>query len=484
MELPRKADADPSPGWHLVESKKSRNTRLREALPATSNSMTLPTLDHDYTGLLRGPTTRKKNKKARLRASKAAVDKTVSTPALRPDHTGLPRTPTAPSLTDYSFRIASHIPSVYNLQALRHFTTYVATIKEIGHANLQSFAKYLHPLSLLRLSREGTELPEDVPGTGEYAIVRRSFGLVARVRMTADTLDAEGVPVPTIVSLNGAAITVRDWLAGLTEPDVELPTECDIEPIRNRPWDRPQMGHLTTQHRRSGTPVADIAPPGTPSRAGWYNLVDCGLLRLDRSTRAQVKAIVRHHLSKRFPHHCGFGMVTRLRGFPNIDFLNRMTLNMSDHSFMHFFGADLPCLSHVVDVKDPPGAAIAKMTGLRHLELRFQSRMWSHTSNPWPNDRLQYVFNGGRGCNPNLENMASVDPRGFPCRKAMIDYLLSFTYQYIKAIPDITLTGYIKHSTGDRWMGIFATNIFRRRMLEERLAEHIVQIKALQPAEL
>ncbi|KAK3658816.1 hypothetical protein LTR56_001687 [Elasticomyces elasticus] len=477
MGPPRKADADPSPGWQLVERKKSRNNRLRDAPPLATKAVSVPIFHSEYSHLRCPPNT--------------------------------------PAPTNHSYRTASHVPSVSDLHALRHFVTYLAAMKEIGDANLHSFAKYIHPLTLLRVSHEGVELPNDAQGTGEYAVVRSKLGLVARLRMTADVLDLTGIPITMIVLADGTTIPLKDWLSGLPEPAVNLPTGVEGFQLQYKWWcERGQFCDFPTlpeniQHTLLLHMVGEVCEvtvrPDLDSRHGrkqgywllrrfprvedglalgrydgpkqlpWWEMhLERSILGLNKSSRIQAQKIIRQHTTKYFrslPVFRDIFEVPKIAPTLRLDFLNRIQLTFSDTEYAVFFGAELPFVPRR-SVGPPVATGLGKLLGIRYLEISFQSTMKRDTCNSWPHDAHH-----PRDCVDGDPGSEDVDRGGFPCRKAIVDYLLSFAYKYIKKIPNVNLTGCIKESTRDRWMSILHTNESHFPGFDERLSAHIKQIK-------
>ncbi|KAK5715268.1 hypothetical protein LTR17_016869 [Elasticomyces elasticus] len=476
MDLPRKADADPSPGWQLVESRKTKKVRFRNAPPA----MSCRTLTPDYLGLLR-----------------------ITIPSD-------PRSLKERYGEEYAILV--------------DFAT-----RAIQYANLTSLAMYMHPLELLHLPAPITwpdKYQYATSGVREIAVVRRSLELVARLRIGL-RFTASGNCQAVVVTgdEDNHGVSFKEWLAGLAEPDVVIPTGeygyevqakwweargqfCDFpalpEDIQHKlllhmvgqvcgiapkwdlaPWQSPP-GHLLTQCVKPDimpNPDQDV-PLAMPQTTGWYNLIDCGLLRLNKSSSEQVQKISRHHLTKHVTHHSSIYMVTDIRGYPNLDFLNRIQLAMSDFQYILFFGVELPYITSQVGATEPPATVLAKLSGLRYLEICFESIINFYYCNPWPCDRGPYGKYRDHFRSTDGQNAPDVDYGGFPCRKAMVDYLLSFAYKYIKTIPHVNLTGCIKQSTRDRWMDIFGAYKLRPETFEQKLLSHIAQIKALEDTEL
>ncbi|KAK5683216.1 hypothetical protein LTS10_004747 [Elasticomyces elasticus] len=473
MDPPRKADADPGPGWQLVE--------------------------------------RKKNKVARLRAEQTATSKVSTFPALTPDQLGLLRItiPTDPrSLKD------------------RYGEDYAILVdfaqRDIRDANLQSLAKYMHPLELLHLPAPITwpdKYQYATSGVREITVVRRSLELVTRFRIGL-RFTASGICQAVIITGNedNRGVSIKEWLAGLAEPDVELPTgECGYElqakwwEARGRFCDFPALSE-DIQHKLLLHMVGEVCEAVMQPGYGWdkvnpgyllrqtidspqlfalgryftdyesherHHQLPRGLFRLDKSTCQQLQSILRCHVTKRFssyPEYQGYHrQILELQALPSLAFLNRIQLKLSDREYARFFGAVLHL--PLFDSRPAPAAALlAELPGLRHIEICFESVIEMYLASDQRGD-TQYLagwFFSGRGIKQQLAKHAAL-----PCRKAIVDFLLSFAYKHLKDIPRVNLTGDIKQSTRDRWMIIFSTDECDREAMEARLDAHIGYIKNL-----
>ncbi|KAK4541072.1 hypothetical protein LTR36_008297 [Oleoguttula mirabilis] len=123
----------------------------------------------------------------------------------------------------------------------------------------------------------------------------------------------------------------------------------------------------------------------------------------------------------------------------------------------------------------------APLPALRHLELWFQSTLERWCSTPFPHDTLGFpkVHQARqRALYGWDERYKGLDFSACPCRKAIIDYIMCFAYKYIKHIPHVSLTGYVKESTRDRWLVALRTRSSREQ-LETTINERIEKIKRI-----
>jgi hypothetical protein len=121
------------------------------------------------------------------------------------------------------------------------------------------------------------------------------------------------------------------------------------------------------------------------------------------------------------------------RGFQSVhsvetyNHLNRIQLDFDDLSYLTFFGGRLPGTwkSSRDDYGDPgPDATMLQMLpNLRYLELWFHSTVNAEDSNPWPPPT-----NWGGG-----ETKVYVK-EDYPCRRGMVDRILTFGYRHLKDI--------------------------------------------------
>ena len=126
---------------------------------------------------------------------------------------------------------------------------------------------------------------------------------------------------------------------------------------------------------------------------------------------------------------------------------------------------DLACLRHVklcmgyndffsfflVNVHRDPGifasydaGLLARLPQLRSLELYFDA-LKADFANPWSSADLSNrgrKFTAGR----------------LPCQKVLADWILAYAYRYLRLVPEVKLSGYIKTSVRQKWERILGSS--------------------------
>ncbi|KAK5134733.1 hypothetical protein LTR08_006108 [Meristemomyces frigidus] len=160
--------------------------------------------------------------------------------------------------------------------------------------------------------------------------------------------------------------------------------------------------------------------------------------------------------------------------------LNKLQLTFTDVQYVDFFHAAIPaCVPHFLGFTQwhdqAPAVVLAQMPVLRYLELWFHSTLRREHATPFPHRAVR----GGPIKNiEEIENEYGLDVDGYPCRKAIVEYIMCFAYQDIGHVARINLTGYVKTSTRDRWLGVFGA-LTGREAIEKTIDERMMEIRSI-----
>ncbi|TKA78131.1 hypothetical protein B0A55_02713 [Friedmanniomyces simplex] len=124
----------------------------------------------------------------------------------------------------------------------------------------------------------------------------------------------------------------------------------------------------------------------------------------------------------------------------NFHFLRHLQLCFTNREYIDFFRVDLPPFNAQFGWTANAGADILNdLPLLSELEIFFRPPT-SRKASPWePDSKLSY------------EPALFAGYSGFPCQKVLVDWILCFAADYVKKIPRVKLTGYIKTITKKKW---------------------------------
>ncbi|GIZ47407.1 hypothetical protein CKM354_001049800 [Cercospora kikuchii] len=191
---------------------------------------------------------------------------------------------------------------------------------------------------------------------------------------------------------------------------------------------------------------------------------DRNILTLNKEIYQLVQPIIRRRTIKRL---CYFYVITEglNPAYAFVNNLTRLQLTFSDTEYTSFFHLILPGLRHLVDQDDHHTTAWLQLPQLKYLELWFDAPLDPEESNVW-------LMEWETLPSSDIDKYAEV--HRFPCRKTMIDWILTAAFRYIQHIPTVNFTGYVKTVTRNKWLEIFRNKRERESQLaqvQEKLQE-------------
>ncbi|KAK3110228.1 hypothetical protein LTR53_015692 [Teratosphaeriaceae sp. CCFEE 6253] len=404
--------------------------------------------------------------------------------------------------------------SRYSAYSLEHDPVYVIAMRENHLHNVQSLAHFAHPLELVPWTLWRANVHQPLV----YLAVRQSLGVRRALKLSSTAAEKEmGVQNLVLSDIDGCIIsTLSEWLAGLGVPELEHCTGARGYDLQHKWWSRRGkfcdflalpvlvqrkiLLHVVGEvcavvDRSSSQPAYLLQAPESRIEAfvscNWFptyawnnNTVPIcqSILRTNKTVRQEMQNIMQHHVTKRFGRAHIFDELTFLPEFPRLDFLSRLQLALSDRDFLHFIGADVECAEpHRIysDFPGCPAVALSTMPNVRYLEFYFES---IHSCKGCLRPCAKPIRDDQNGNDePGLTTGACELER--PCRKAMVDYVLCFAYEYVKHISKINLTGYIKDSTKQRWLRLLHIVYDRRNSDVQRLDERLEALRSTPASE-
>ncbi|KAK3075301.1 hypothetical protein LTR53_001502 [Teratosphaeriaceae sp. CCFEE 6253] len=396
----------------------------------------------------------------------------------------------------------------YPAYSLESNLIYAMAMPEVRLHNLQSLAHFAHPLELRpwQIWRGTVHQPL------RYLLVRRSLGVCTYIQLSSTAAEHNmGVQNLVLTNINGRIIcTLSEFLNGLGVPELENCTGSYGFDLQNRWWsargkfcdflDLPDLVQHTILLQLAGdvdvmlsdtwshprcslwTPVTEIRILARrslyhPEISHEINSIPWDILRTNKIVRRKMQRIMRYHVTKHFARVEEYDKLTFLPIYADLTMLTRMQLAQCDRDFLHFFGADVECTnSERIYSAFPgcPGVALSLMSNVRYLELCFESiHSCEGCLRPCvklEEDEQDHDDDDDDGGPRVLARMCKLER---PCRRAMVDYIMCFAYEYVKHIPKVNLTGYVKGSTKQKWLGILHIAYDRQNYDVQRLNERL-----------
>lgn len=110
-----------------------------------------------------------------------------------------------------------------------------------------------------------------------------------------------------------------------------------------------------------------------------------------------------------------------------------------------------------------------KFSGVRYLEIYFESTLDPVGSNPWG----VYWH----------DTDSQVDCAIYPCRKTLLDWIVLFIFPHVQHIASVSLTGFVKNCTREKWLARLGKGADRRQA-RENVAQEMAELRRLKPADL
>jgi hypothetical protein len=186
---------------------------------------------------------------------------------------------------------------------------------------------------------------------------------------------------------------------------------------------------------------------GIPRDTPKISAVDWRLLSLNKATSKMALQVIRFDTIKNFSDINDLRQ-TVLDAPPNLmDCLSRLQLSFSDAKYFDFFQVTLPAyLASPSTDSHSTAAVLLSLPNLRYLDLWFhstipQSNFFATPHISWHSANHTVANNGTITC-------------PYPCRHAIVDYIMCWAYPFIAHIPKVNITGYVKTKTRNAWLRI------------------------------
>lgn len=373
-----------------------------------------------------------------------------------------------------------------------------AVNRQLKAHNNSSFDKFVNPLTISMLERRPWH--DFVLGTRtQLCCVIGGVEFTARVALYI----SKGEPM---VVYKDDSIRFQDWLSSLSldaGPDILGPPGYkklhDWHQARGAQQQCPRLnddvmrivllhaigevrnvrmhsvvGFMTTMkydnHDRGarGTQVENcrglpLGPPAIPK-------LDRRVMCINKQLAQTARRVLEYDTIKSFDEFHTIASMMR-EAPPNfLESLSRVQLAFNDQDHLNFFRIPLPGLELSFDyINDPPRSSVLKeLPNLNYLELWFNS----------PADSAGYINIDWDPSSWTQSCPGSYKYCRYPCRRAMVDYILCFAYSAIAHIRSVNLTGYVKNETRNHWLSILQDGVNRDNHLEaaeQRIKEILAQ---------
>ncbi|CAK1366245.1 unnamed protein product [Cercospora beticola] len=366
-----------------------------------------------------------------------------------------------------------------------------SALKFLGPFDCATFSQYCNPVQISSLKCRPQRIREIE--VRYFALTRR--GLVAKVPLyLQESAGNHGHPKERaeLLVLDGDSLRpFADWLGDLPAPlgppllgkdgyhsmhmwhrerrkftSTKLPCFADMSTEIKENILLHMVGEVCTLDFKYcwEEPVGPLLPDFDTPLYGYE--LDRNVITLSKEIHQLVQPIIRRGTIKSLRYYY---VITEALNPAHtfVNYLTRLQLTFSDTEYICFFHLILPGLRHLVYQDDNHATALSQLPQLKYLELWFDAPLDPEESNVW---YLQWETEAS----PDIDKYAQV--HRFPCRKTMIDWILTAAFPYIQHIPTVNVTGYVKTVTRTKWLEIFRN----KRARESQLAQVQEKLKELE----
>jgi hypothetical protein len=224
--------------------------------------------------------------------------------------------------------------------------------------------------------------------------------------------------------------------------DFKVPVDWSVNPPINQRDQRLVLGNgysrplLTTPHYVRITSVDNIEELG--ERVPAPNL---SILAISKQVRSEALQAGWEGTRKYFFDTMIFQSVVQAQGGPraNYNCLAKIQLNFTHKAYFKFFGVEAERT-----IRHSPltamGSYLQNLPKPTDLQMRFRSPEDGWDGMPWGD--LYGI----------TEDRRPVEC----CQRTMVDWIMTFAFPYVKAIPKVTLEGYVKKDSKKKWEEILS----------------------------
>ncbi|KAF2659956.1 hypothetical protein K491DRAFT_688810 [Lophiostoma macrostomum CBS 122681] len=118
--------------------------------------------------------------------------------------------------------------------------------------------------------------------------------------------------------------------------------------------------------------------------------------------------------------------------------LGKIELNFTHKMYFQFFGVEDDASNHTIhlDSSKSKGSYLTRIPNLTELRIRFRNFEDGWLGFPWTDSY-------------------STDPRDYLsvtcCQRTMVDWIMTLAFPFIKSLPKVTLEGYVRKPSKDKW---------------------------------
>jgi hypothetical protein len=137
------------------------------------------------------------------------------------------------------------------------------------------------------------------------------------------------------------------------------------------------------------------------------------------------------------------------------NWLNKIHINFTITEWFEFFGVSIDPVIHIYDTSKIEQLQALVPRGLKHLEFYFRdpyyhiSGTWLPPPNPWGEYRSRF---GPFDWFQDDDNLVAME--GNVCQKTVVDWLMTFAFEFIKDVPHVHLGNAVKTCTKEKWCNI------------------------------
>ncbi|KAK0346886.1 hypothetical protein LTR91_021362 [Friedmanniomyces endolithicus] len=199
--------------------------------------------------------------------------------------------------------------------------------------------------------------------------------------------------------------------------------------------------------------------------------VNLGLLEISKATRKECMSALRKDTTKRYMDLDLVDQIPLYIPATHRNYIRRLELALTHADFIEMFHCQIRPFSydHQANQLAPIANVLRKdcLPLLNHLELRFMPTV-EPTYYPWAS------YEGYRPWYIDFDRL--------PCQKVLVDMILCFVSDWVRHIPSIELTGFIKTETKTKWERVLSSK--KPREFDDYVESEKQAVRSLPDSEL
>ncbi|KAK5705973.1 hypothetical protein LTR17_021184 [Elasticomyces elasticus] len=337
-----------------------------------------------------------------------------------------------------------------------------AAPKVIRRYNNQDFHHLADPITVLALAKKPTVYHGSESAPVVMLLVRMESFIKVQLKFIPGL---NGAPSEVVLRDGGRRVPLAEWLEALPASRWEFwgttgkVFEFNLLPVETRKAILlPAMGEYVvpqkSRYRDDAGNYRTITTLIKGGDAGFMNKARCdptgprplqpideALFKVDATTSVLAWQVLNEETTKIYPTPHYFS-----HSEAGFKFLRRVQLCFTSREYIDFFHVDVAPFNTAQSWTRPADAEkLQKLKHLSELEIFFRAPL-KHSTLPWQVEEAE---------RSGVVSNVFIDYDRFPCQKVLADTILCYAAQYVKKALKVTVGGFVKRATKEKWEAVF-----------------------------